>query len=74
MFNTRTTNVPNDSAQYSNAVMDNIGHPLQDVPFSINPQLQLMWGVGQTGLPITRLYDPSKYEYDFTLEYSIVNS
>ncbi|XP_071152065.1 uncharacterized protein [Mytilus edulis] len=53
---------------------DYSANALQDVPFSVNPKLQLMWGVGHMGMPNQRRYDPSKYEYDFTLEYSILHS
>ncbi|XP_063416635.1 uncharacterized protein LOC134698888 [Mytilus trossulus] len=53
---------------------DYSANALQDVPFSVNPKLQLMWGVGHMGMPNQRCYDPSKYDYDFTLEYSILHS
>ena len=45
---------------------------LQDVPFRINPKIQFMWGAGK--VPVQQCFDPSKYEYDFSLEYSVVQS
>jgi hypothetical protein len=47
-------------------------NPTRPESFRINPKIQFMWGAGK--VPVQQCFDPSKYEYDFSLEYSVVQS